>query len=494
MFEEEKLTLSDLYFGDLEAYDEAVLHPEFFSDTFVQPISMSAKQLKNNGKFIVVGRKGAGKTAVQMRLANDLHSKGYLTLFFRFFDEMKPSDYTEITKTQSHISYAEAIDSSKIFLHYDYRAAWERIFFNKMAEMFRENGIENAFTKFCAPQSSRISRLLQGISKSLRIKLSVDAIAAAAEVDFDLKELGGSDEITLEQHNVVARELFRSKCFDKRVYFFVDELVFSRIDATEDEIRVRAAMVRDIIRTCRELNTIAAIQDIDIHFICSLRPEVRSMINELDSEIGKTIDGRDLTLEWLSSDGDENTLLDEVFFRKVSASQSQAVKIDDFVCDSIRFGKSKMTLSEFLKTNTWGRPRDVVRLLQSIGKASPRSDRIGEDEIKSGLDEYSRTSLKELFDELGVVLGGQISVALRRGINRKTYRNKHAFWREIGEYLPGLSMEPTIDELFQLGVIQGYLPDPARYFAAHRGESYLKEHYQIRIHPALWNELGIRSV
>lgn len=268
---------------------------------------------------------------------------------------------------------------------------------------------------------------------------------------------------------------------------------FQKIDATEDEIRVRAAMVRDIVRTAKELNTELALKGIDIHFACSLRPEVRNMLNDLDSEIGKVIDGRDVLLVWLSGDSVGETDLYQVLVKKIENSYYRPISARTFLCESISFGGRSLTISDFLKDNTWSRPRDVVRLLQSIQKASPHATDIGESEIKAGLDEYSRASLKELIDELGVVYGRKFLKAIRSGIKRRTYRDTDEFWREIGPFLGGLDKDDVVDELFQAGFIQGFLDGPPRYFSAHRGETYLKSHHIIRIHPALWNELSIRS-
>lgn len=77
--------LSERYFGDLEAFDEANQNDTFFEQTFVLPSSLSMDSLKNNKKFIIVGRKGSGKTSVQMHLSNKLNKKGYFTHHFRFF-------------------------------------------------------------------------------------------------------------------------------------------------------------------------------------------------------------------------------------------------------------------------------------------------------------------------------------------------------------------------------------------------------------------------
>ena len=488
------ITLGELYFGDLEAYDEARLHREFFEESFVIPNSMSPKQLRNNSKFIITGRKGVGKTAIQMHLAHHvLHKQGYLTQFFRFVDDMKPEDYSALAGTQTHISFIQAIDEKKLFVAYDYRPAWQRVILHKLAVMLIEKGFTNKFTEFCHPTKSVLSSLFEGISKSLTVKLSGAAVGIAAEIGVDFSKTGEGSEVSLSEHNAVAKKLFVEHCAEYRVYFFVDELVFSRLDATDDEIRARAAMVRDLIRTAKDLNTEAALAGLDFHFICSLRPEVRNIINDLDGEIGKTIDGRDVALSWLAKDDSSTTLLDEIFEKKVRNSYWKKIDVDSFVDHNITFGEYSMTFPEFLKTNTWGRPRDIVRLLQAIAKASPNAKRIGQAEIKAGLDEYSRASLKELFDELGVIYGPSMIKAIKSAIDRKTYSGSKELWNRISPYLTGLKEERVIGELFDLGVIQGYLSNPPRYFAAHRGETFLKSHYKVRIHPALWNELGIRS-
>ena len=71
------------------------------------------------------------------------------------------------------------------------------------------------------------------------------------------------------------------------MYLFVDELVFSKLDAHDDEVRARAAMVRDIFRVAREMNNYFHQNNLDFHVICSVRPEIRNMLNELDADVGE---------------------------------------------------------------------------------------------------------------------------------------------------------------------------------------------------------------
>lgn len=489
-----QLKLIELYFGDLEAFDEARNEPKYFEKTFVVPDSVSAEGLRNNRRFIVVGRKGVGKTAIQMRLAEQLHQQGYLTCFFRFSEDLRADDYSDISKTQSQISFSSIENDRQIFVHYDFRDVWERVFFNRVAQAIKDNGFQNNFTRLACPDGSNLKNIFSDLGRALTIKVSADFGAIAAEVGFDPSKIE-KGEVSLKEYNRVSRELFARHCSEFRVYMFIDELVFSRLDARDDEVRIRAAMVRDIVKTCRELNNLCAQNNLDFHFICSLRPEVRNLINDYDSEIGKVVDGKDASLTWYMDSGREQSLLDRVLSLKVKHS-SLALSTRDlndelFIDQTVTFGRSTLSLQEFLRTNTWGRPRDIVRLLLSIQKMNPNASRIGQSEIKRALDEYSRASAKELVDELSVLHGQEILRALRKGVTRKTYNDAADLLASVP--LPKVNEEKFVEELFLLGLIGGFQPETGNYYWAHRGETNLKPHLKIRIHPALWNEFSIRG-
>lgn len=486
--------LSDHYFGDLEAYDEAQVNYDFFNSTFVTPSSMSQSSLRNDRRFIIVGRKGVGKTAVQMKLARDLEAKGYFTHHFRFSYDLRSDDYAEISRTQSDVSFTSVANEQKLFLHYDFRDVWERVILRRIAEKLAGEGYQSAFTNFCAPGSSRFKSIFQGILKSLRIKLEAPMGPALASINVDLSEISsGGGEISLKTYNQLAREIWRRECQEFQFYFFIDELVFSRLDARPDEVTLRAAMVRDLLRAAWELNIFAAKNSLAFHFVCSLRPEVRTLIHSLDSESGKFLDGKDVDLSWLSSDGDDGRLIGEVLKAKIEYSHHSKPKFDSFITDVLTFSSRTTRLSQFVVDNTWGRPRDIVRLLLSIAKRSPGSDHIGEAEVKAALDDYSRASTKELVDELSVRFGREILFGLRQGINRRVYNTREDFVERLAPFVSGVPMDVLFNEMFIAGIFGGYEPDKGRYYYAHRGETYFKPHHKVRIHPALWNEFSIRS-
>jgi hypothetical protein len=326
------------------------------------------------------------------------------------------------------------------------------------------------------------------------VKISVEMQQISAEVGIDLSKFTGG-EAPIAAFNQTSRELFLKNMTDYRLYLFVDELVFSKLDAKDDEVRVRAAMVRDIFRTARDMNNFFVQNDIDFHIICSVRPEIRDLINDLDAEIGKVFDGKSVDLSWdMLDEGD--SLLFRLFKLKVIHSRlGYNLEYRTFVTDEIDFSSSgRLSLEGFLKTNTWSRPRDVVQLLNAIADKSPNSEKIGQEEVKKGLNEYGRRSFVEIVEEISVRHGSIIASTLRDSINEKSYRTYDAFEREVLGRFIGLDRSSLLSDLFQYGVIGNvdFKRSPPRYYWAHRGEEYFMKDRGVCVHKGLWNYFNIR--
>ena len=485
------MRLAELYFGDVEALDEGRLHPDYFDATFTVPTSFTLESLNNRRNFLIVGRKGSGKTAVQFHLGSLLGKKGYLSKFFSFYNDLRPGDHLGLARTQ-RIDFLELGDWTNIAQYYDFREIWERIFFIKIAEGFRAAGVENELTRFALGSGPRLSKLLQGIVKATRVKFSADMSGVAVDLGFNGEDLSSPD-VALSDFNSVCREIFRTRLKGAKFYLFVDELVFSKLDGKDDEVRTRAAMVRDILRQARDLNIFFAVEEIDIHIICAIRPEVRNLINDIDSEIGKITNGKDVILEWSVEDG-EKGLLSEIFRRKIRHSGID-VPLEEFLHPRLAFGDRDLDVYELIKRNTWGRPRDLVRLLLAIQKSNPDGTAISENEIKNGLDAYSRASMAEIADELGVRHGGKVVTFLRQAINRNEYRRFEDFFSILDQSKMGVDPDVLVDELFYFGVIGNikWTYGRPRYFFFHRNEEYLKRDYGVMIHPGLWHYFNVRG-
>ncbi|WFE73574.1 P-loop ATPase, Sll1717 family [Roseinatronobacter sp. S2] len=170
------------------------------------------------------------------------------------------------------------------------------------------------------------------------------------------------------------------------------------------------------------------------------------------------------------------------------------MNFSEFCDNSIRFGNKKVSIENFLKINTWGRPRDVVQLLNSIADKNPNSTRIGQDEIKNALNEYSRRAINEIKDEISVRHGKEIALTLRQSVHKRHYSTFDEFDSKVLARFRFSNQTTLRDDLFHFGVI-GNFDDSfssRRYYWFHRGEEFLKTELGICIHPGLWNYFNIR--
>ena len=78
-------TLSEVNFGEYEARREYHRDKSFFTNTFLTPLSFSLDTLSSKKNFILIGRKGTGKTACQIFLKNQKEAEGYLCEENRIF-------------------------------------------------------------------------------------------------------------------------------------------------------------------------------------------------------------------------------------------------------------------------------------------------------------------------------------------------------------------------------------------------------------------------
>jgi hypothetical protein len=485
--------LSEHYFGDVEAIDEGKNHTSYFESTFIVPSSFSLSNLNNKRKFIILGRKGTGKTAVQFHFSRKLQETGFLTHFFSFYGDLRPTDYQDAAKTQD-IDMLSIASSPGMMPNYDFRDVWRRTFLVKIAETLVQNGQQSKFTSFAIGNRKKLVSLFEGIKRSTSITLSADVRVIAAEVGIDLTKLKNND-LPLNQYAEVLTKLISTHHQNLKMYLFVDELVFSRLDSASDEVRIRAAMVRDIIRTARDLNNYFVETGLDVHIVCSLRPEVRDLINELDAEIGKILDGKCVNLDWVITE-EEDSQLFQILKKKVIHSHELlgAVDFNDFVDKTITFNNRPMTIASFLATNTWGRPRDLVQLLNAIQYRNPDSQRIGEKEIKNSLAEYSRRCFIELLEEISVKHGPAIANMLRQNITRRDYPDVGAFEEQALQNAGGLNVKLLLEDLFHVGIIGGLdkSKNKPRYHWAHRGDTYLDKSIGVAIHSGLWHYLNIQ--
>lgn len=485
-------TLADCYFGDYEAQDESIMEEDFFIKTFVYPPNLSTKNLNNKRNTIILGRKGSGKTTLQIYMAKSLEQEGFLTAFFSFFNELEPKDYQKISNTQS-MSVLKIDDNKKLLIHYDYRNVWRRVFLHIIGKRLVKAKKQTKFTEFVIGKKNYINNIFDGLTKNLKVKIDANLFSSIkAEIEFDSRNMTSQDEILIDDYNKISMELLKKHHPNEKFYLFVDELSFSNLDQKPDEIRAKSAMVRDIIRICNEFNLFFVKNSMPFHVICSLRPEIKEILIDNDPEIGKSF-SKEARINWgiMGSPDNSHSLIMEIMRKKIFFGFNDGREINDILlCKNITFGTQVKSIEEFIKTNTWERPRDIVRLLNAIKDANGNKSTIGPDEIKSSLNRYSKESLKEVLDEISVRGGRQLVQSLRSGIYKQTYASGDRFWDAISKHINASEKSRTLEELYNSGFIGN--KRGRNLYWAYRDGGRFRSDLGVIIHRSLWNELRIR--
>jgi hypothetical protein len=237
------MKLSEFNFGEYDARREFLRDKNYFIKTFIDPVSFPLGTLSNRTNYIIVGQKGAGKTACQLFLETDRADRqGYLSGLISFYDDLTPDDYKSFSSTQ-RINLVSLEQLTSLETQYDFKEIWKRILFIRIAKMLKEEGFDNSFIEFCLSSTSGTNSIIDGIKRSLKVEIKVPLTILEAKVNFDPSQLKGASELPISDFNKIAEQLLIADCRQYRLYFFVDELVISNLNTRTDEYKARLCLI-----------------------------------------------------------------------------------------------------------------------------------------------------------------------------------------------------------------------------------------------------------
>jgi hypothetical protein len=157
-----EMKLSEFNFGEYDARREFLRDENYFIKTFIDPVSFPLGTLSNKTNYIIVGQKGAGKTACQLFLENDKAGRqGYLSGLISFYDDLTPDDYKDFSSTQ-RINLVSLEQITNIETQYDYKEIWKRILFVRVAKMLKDAGFNNSYIDFCLSSTNGTNSIEMG--------------------------------------------------------------------------------------------------------------------------------------------------------------------------------------------------------------------------------------------------------------------------------------------------------------------------------------------
>lgn len=485
-------TIGELNFGEYSALREFKRRPEFFRSTFVDPNSFGGSKLSNKANFILVGKKGTGKTTYCLHLSEGLQQNGYWTEFLSFNDEITSDDIRGVVSVQ-HVDLAELVNASNLYggvsSLYEFREMWKRRVIFSACKHYETRGERNIFTQFVR-QNFQNSSLAEGIERGQRL-LRLIVPNGIGEIFNDVVPPNRVDQPELRDFNRIALRLLVD--LRPRLYFFFDELNLSRISLQSDEFDLRLALVRDIVKACAELNDYGAEADLDIHCVCSLRPEVRDSLIRYDQELSKLIDSSSIGIRWGGRSSNNHPLM-EIMRRKAGDADAELYGQDsstEFFPKTVKgmFGDKSLSLHEYVLNLTWFRPRDIIRLLKSYQSTNGQEIVFFKGDMHRFLKEYSRISAGECMAELSVKYGDAILEAFRRRVKSRYYNDLDEFEGELEILANRVNLNEFISDLYDSGVIlnHDHIDNQPVFYASYREDAALDPELRIMIHRGLWD-------
>lgn len=488
--------ISEFNFGQYDARREYERDKDFFVSSFIPPVTLSLDSLNSGNRFIVIGRKGAGKTAAMFYLKELVQQRGYLVDLISFFDDLNEDDLRTVSQSQTFSLLDARWDGNNVVGSYNFKDVWKRTILTKIATVLEEGGISNKFTKFCLKNTKPQRGIFDGLLKGLQVAMIEPIGSYRFEFSYD-PALNSKDKIPIHDFNSIAADALLEHSREHKVYLIFDELVVSTLKIKSDEYNLRLAMIRDLVRSIAEMNDFFCRYSMDVHVITNLRPEVRNEINRRDAEISKVIDDNDVPLEWHRNADTQSAIISILKSKIQHGVQPPLIssEVDAMLPDKIDFGGTPTPFQQFVLNQSWMRPRDMVRLLKCYAKINSDHTAISSEGIRECLNEYSRISANELFDEIVISVSIINPERLPRMLRRRTYKTLDDLKRDISRAIDVDDLDLFIDELFYSGIILNvdYTPSGRRrYFAGFRGEEYLDDSMQIMVHQGLWNYFNIR--
>jgi len=382
-----------LVFGELDAAEEARRYPHLLVDGFYDHRD-AVQQLEAGDAFLLLGLKGAGKSAVfeHLRLKYDSSSQ----LHFDYWDlsnfpiadvrNMKTGPTAGLGRTQN---------------------AWELLLLLRLVERLNEDGSShNGSAAFghmvkdlqAAGLVSNDGWKTQVIEWSkATAKLS---LPFAAEVGLEV----GKKSIQLFQLAEAIRRVLQQTSVVRRHMLALDGL-----DLLYFESENKRQSVSGLVQAVRALNLWAMEPgDIPVSFVCCLRSD---MFNTLGSSETSKYSGKSVTLDW-AREGMESEELWALFEGKIGVKHSGIDIRKDYLSGIVSTGDTQKMAHTFILEHTRMFPRDMVAALKFIQRAA-RASRLTDSYaplpgpvVKAGIEMYCN----EYFEaELASNLAGSLS-------------------------------------------------------------------------------------
>jgi len=372
--------IEKLDFGQDSAESEMQsLHYVFLSLPFYE-------RLKNTKKWLVIGRKGSGKTAAALML----------------FRQLK-TDYKVTLLTPKSISAAKSVllDNASLTAEEAALQKWKYVFLLEISRYIVESAYEQLGSNYLSwPESVRkvraflvendkaeanhLDKAIKFVRSINKFAISVLKVEGSIEVE-KVSESGQALSDALDEFETIVQETFNHVSV-KNLYFLVDQ-----VDDLWDSTKEGQQLIVGLLRAAKETNDNLSI----LKIIVFLRSDIFGYLRFHDSDKYRS------NMELITWDAQNLKKLIVLRIRKSTDIKGDVDKLWDSIFPS---EIDEVDSFDYLVRHTLMRPRDLIQLCNICrDKARDRNgNSISSKDINESISRYSAWKLEDLTSEYKV--------------------------------------------------------------------------------------------
>ena len=378
------MQLREYQFGYADAAKEYLLEPEIIEGAFFDPKGIINK-LEKTWKYMVIGRKGVGKSAYSAKLQSISKNEG---LFTTYPIPLNNFEYSIFSKTNSD---SDVVGTKK------YYESWTFVLLLTICKLlYIDEGIKEVekltelvylLSKMGFSIEDSLSKSITKISK-LKLGATVGIFDAVYEAEFGTKPISYTERLSAL--------ICKMKETIEQVY--IPKKIFILIDGVDDILRLKKnqlEILSSLIRSIDGLNEYLCSRQIKIKVIIFIREDIVTTIT--DPDLNKIKRDGSINLSWSNNTNDLKSIV-ELRFKYSNKSGDLA----ENKWNSIFPMKIKESDSwEYLLEHTLYKPRDVLQFLTTCQELFPDKTTLTRSDMNSALKTYSKEYfIEEMKNEL----------------------------------------------------------------------------------------------
>ena len=511
--EKEILKIDEITFGKIDAHNELQeVGYDYYANSFLKYDKYRIDKFWKGEKYYICGDKGTGKTALlkylECKLVEDSANLVIPVRFKTQFDEEDRKLMTVAANVREEV--VDSLPEEKIN---SYIFVWQTYIIHQILKS-EEEGEYQIFeiTDNLLLLKKLLRSMYEGQEGRIVPKLTKGYVSLSAS---SLKGLAADVQLEIEFNNNTHKVNFSKmakKIFDlyqelipksTPVYILMDELELS-VNSKKNHNR-DVQLVRDLIVAIARMNEIAKIKYYNVNIFASIRNDVISSILSHGYEINKCVEDFGVQIDWFQKGGNyiDSPLLG-IIESKINASEIRAgIKKSNNVWEKyFESTINEMEVRRYILSFTWQRPRDIIRMMNSIQEQYKNENKITQEMFDRAMQTYSERSWNEIAEELKLIYSGindikaikkfftGIQVPFSYGYLVKRSEELGEIYDYVHEFFEKNKMIDFLEKMFDWGVIGN---SGKRMIFKFLGDDELQPTSDMIIHRPLRNFFAVTS-